>query len=246
MIRNERHPRTYAGTYIPKPEQIFGNKVHTSKFPPEIAFVREVDTNFASYLEDAQTLLGVRNKGLGRSRSVGSMALSFVPAKHMTKMIEGKIPGLLKDTYRAELYMHDLAKDYKDFADGHSKTKTAEINAALASTDPNTPGFYEARSGIWGYIDAEILPQMRSVGKTGIAYEVECEQIDEEFSRTVSFLNANGFNTREISRNWMAHITAFDTFHLSKDISLNMLETNEQPDCIPLLPPSARVVTFNN
>jgi len=96
---------------------------------------RQVDLRCGSrfawhdYLDE----IGQRNFGRGKAKAYGSMAVSFVTANEMGKMLSAKLPHIFadKDAARIEQYYRQLAKAYRAFVAEQAQVVLEAYNAAV-------------------------------------------------------------------------------------------------------------------
>lgn len=230
-------------------EQISKNSIAPSLWLGRQALIN--DSVLRDDWHDYLDALGHVNRGKGHARALGSLALTFVSAKDMGRLIQEKFPKIQDNRNKLKQVVNRICKDYTNFVRVQSREVVHnEIELMLyrnyATTDCAVPenNFYnDIDPRAWGPTTFE-FHEYDYYGKNGLGININSELLDYERHETLHYLKLEKFNTKLIQNdsrksgtNFKPHVVVFNTFHPIKNVSLRV--PAESPELILLDKPHA-------
>lgn len=191
---------------------------------PSLIIARQVN------IEDRATLgplrnyldeLGRENFGAARVKTAGSLAVSFVTAKEMGRMLGSRYSDMFAGggkPRRILQTLRSLASEYHDFV-RTNQTATIRINEMMDADGDETT---TRREWMTTTFDIAKQPTYGERNKNGVALEFEPDSaaaLAEETETTRRFLRDSKLDTRLIDKR-QPHIEVLDAFYPIADVAL--------------------------
>jgi hypothetical protein len=179
--------------------------------------------------------LGHVNRGKGHAHALGSMALTFVSAKDMGRLVQDKYPKIQDNRPKLKQVVNRIAKDYSNFVRVQSRDVVQNeieemlynnyatkddytFNAEDIDIDPRAWGPTTFDFNEYGYF-----------GKTGLGIRINSDLLDYERNETMQYLKLEKFNTkliqphpRDAQSAFKPHVVVFNTFNPIEQVNLRV------------------------
>lgn len=228
--------------------KIFKNLAQKKGLMPEIRFRRIADINSSPETmqwHGALAEFGMLNSGMGNARSLGSIAITYVSANEMGRMISTKYPDLYENRRKTTQYMRRLSDEYRAFVRNCGKeiieTSFGPMDFGLSDyRDEVTSDYVLNDKRLWN-MGRFATNNFAFVGKDKFAFDLNYDEVlREEFEKTIDFIKSHNLNIELIDRNRALHATILD---MNQNIELREPKAPEEwPASMVFAAPSARVV----
>lgn len=237
------------------------------KTAPEIWIGRQSSIYSDSYHDDWHIYadkLGRVNRGLGYAASLGSIAVTYVSATEMGRMIQEKYPKIHDDRKKMSNIVKRIAKDLNGYVRYQSHETVQEESDLLTRSyeileyareynyDLDNPlyryDYHELIEGgpknllgdfdgrIWGVADIT-LGELGIFGRDSLGFHIDDQIINQERNEIINYLRKDGFNVRKIDRDRKPHVATFHSFAPIPHTGLQVPASS--PDLITLDEPKA-------
>jgi hypothetical protein len=221
---------------------------------PELRFFRRASATSTTVNAWRDTLDTLESKNLSRGRAsvYGGLVMTYVGDQDMKRMFtKHRQFELLEPGNRNRLasYMGSLAADYKSMVlrneskviDMQNLQLQSRINGSEPFTKAELPLFMRDIDllGLWGYIDAGVLPDLEGFGNTKLGVVLRDNPvIDEEIEDTRLFLRMHRFDTDLMVNKGVPHVSIYTAHYPLGSVRL---DTVDMPTTLSFDPPQAYV-----
>jgi hypothetical protein len=170
-----------------------------------------------------------KNDGVGRVRSLGNMAVTYIDTTQMGRIISKRFPQATQHEQLSTL--NGIAREYNNFVHEMGSSTIERIaNAEFPDDEPK----------LWLPVSLEFMSQLRPVAgsRTRRGFEFKKDARDllkEEQAATRRFLKSEGFDSRNLDRG-EPHLTIFEGHFPIGEVAIMRSDANTPPDVTFLAP----------
>lgn len=191
---------------------------------------------------DYLNVLGRVNYGKGNAYALGSIAMTYVSATELGKMLEKKFPKVYQDRSKTKQLLNRFQRDYNQFVRHKSQqTVDNEIDSLMFDKIGLEIDVDETDPRIWGVAELAVSSQIgifgsKKLGKKMGLYVNE-EFIEDEMVNTIEFLEHSNLDTKFIDDERLPHISLFESYQ--PVVHSGLKGSREKPTTITMDSPMA-------
>lgn len=164
---------------------------------------------------DFQNVLGRENYGKGNAYALGSIALTYVDATELGKMLNAKYPKAYQDRSKTKQLVTRFQKDYNQFVKYKSRQLVESQTDSLIYEKIGADISLESDnidSRTWGIASVAVSSQIKAFGSKRIGMRIDEEFIDKEMQFTIEYLKDSKLDVKFIDPDRSPHISLFESY----------------------------------